>query len=375
MQLDRGILSNDRILRIRVLANGNAISSHGKLPEQAPDDTPVEKLILKARNSIFDEELHYELHREARNYANQGIRCIGDRILLPYEGEKQIEIDLLSSTDEELLACSEDLVSSTIAMSLRILLSHAHRQNLHRRSQRPPVIKEGETPRPIYSILKPIVENLQHHATLQQLKQFLNRLSETLSAAALSLKIKVPTTPYKLPSTTLSAAISSTETLINSLTIPLQSAFIIQLPSSKTTIKLEMLTSFQPLISGTQFQTSVLVSSPRSNISTSSISTSSFLQLKDNFLHMVKLDILEYLVSRDDGWKTTLVHAGQIKRSREGRQERIALHLEEDGLRMDWAWFRNVGGNHQDGRIGWSAGINHGGNTRGLLGAIEGCFT
>lgn len=375
MQLDRGILSNDRILRVRVLANGNAISSHGKLPEQASDDTPVEKLILKARNSIFDEELHYELHREARNYANQGIRCIGDKILLPYEDEKQIEIDILSSTDEELTACSEYLVSSTIAMSLRILLSHAHRQNLHRRSQRPPVIKEGETPRPIYPILKPIVENLQYHSTLKQLKQFLNRLNETLSAAALSLKIEVPTTPYKLPSTTLSAAISSTEALISSLTIPLQSVFIIQLPSSKTIIKLETLTSFQPLISGTQFQTSVLVSSPRSNISTSSISTSSFLQLKENFLHMVKLDILEYLVSRDDGWKTTLVHAGQIKRSREGRQERIVLHLEEGGLRMDWAWFGNVGENHQDGRIGWSAGINYGDNTRGLLGAIEGCFT
>lgn len=375
MQLDRGVLSKDRILRIRVLANGNAISSHGKLPEQASEDTPVEKLILKARNSIFDEELHYELHREARNYANQGIRCIGDKILLPYENEKQIEIDILSSTDEELPPCSEDLVSSTIAISLRILLSHAHRQNLRRRSQRPPVIKEGETPRPIYSILKPIVENLQHLSTLKQLKQFLDRLSETLSAAALSLKIEVPTTRYKLPSKTSSVAMSSTEALVSVLTVPLRSAFTIHLPSSKTTIKLETVTSFQPLVSGTNFQISVLVSSPGSNISTSSIPTSSFFQLKDNFLHLVKLDILEYLVSRGDGWKTTLVHAGQIKRLREGRQERIVLHLEEDCLRMDWAWAGNVGGNHQDGRIGWGAGINPGDNTRGLLGAIEGCFT
>lgn len=372
MQLDRGVLSKERILRIRILANGNAISSHGKLPEQALDDTPVEKLILKARNSIFDEELHYELHREARNYANQGIRCIGDKILLPYENEKQIEIDLLSSTDEELPPTSEDLVSSTIAMSLRILLSHAHRQNLRRRSQRPPVIKEGETPRPIYSILKPIVENLQHLSILQQLKQFLDKLSQTLSAAGLNLKIQVPTTPYKLSSTTSSAAVSRTEALISTLIIPLRSAFTIHLPSSKTSIKLETLTSFEPSISGTKFQTSVLVSSPESNISTSSIPTSSLLQLKENFLHLVKLDILEYLVSRDDGWKIKLAHEGQMKRSRKGWQERIVLHLGEDGLRMDWA--RNFGGNHQDGRVKWGAGIKPGDNPWGLLAAIEGCF-
>lgn len=80
-------------------------------------------------------------------------------------------------------------------------------------------------------------------------------------------------------------------------------------------------------------------------------------------------------MSRDDGWKITLAHAGQIKRSREGRQEMIVLHLEEDGLRIDWAWAGNVGGNHQNGRIGWGAEKNPGDNTMGLLEAIEGCFT
>lgn len=80
-------------------------------------------------------------------------------------------------------------------------------------------------------------------------------------------------------------------------------------------------------------------------------------------------------MSRDDGWKTTLAHAGQIKRSREGRQEMIVLHLEEDGLRIDWAWAGNVGRNHQNGRIGWGAEKNPGDNAMGLLEAIEGCFT
>lgn len=79
-------------------------------------------------------------------------------------------------------------------------------------------------------------------------------------------------------------------------------------------------------------------------------------------------------MSRNDGWKTTLAHAGQIKRSREGQQERIVLQLEEDSLKIDWAWVGNADVNHQNGRIGWSAGINPGDNTRGLLEAIEGCF-
>lgn len=78
------------------------------------------------------------------------------------------------------------------------------------------------------------------------------------------------------------------------------------------------------------------------------------------------------MVSRDEGWKITAAHAGQIDRSREGMQERIVLNLGEDGLRMDWARVRNFNGNRQAGRIRWSAATE---NTIGLLGAVERCFT
>ncbi len=377
VELDRGVLSTNRVLRIRILDSGKPTSTHGKVFEQtfdstqASDSTPVETLILNARNSIFDEELHYELHREARKYANQGIRCIGDKILLPSKNEEQIEIDLVSSSDRESPSSSEEIVSNFIAISLRILLSHAHRENLRRRSKPPQQITEGETPRPVYSILKPIVENLQHRSTLQLMQGFFNQLIRILSAAGLKLRVEEPTSPYKLTGSIPSA--STTESLINTFADPLRSAFTIHLPSDLTIIKLETITSFQPPQSGTQFLSSLLSFPSGSTISTMppTISTSSLAHIKDTFLHFVKLDILQIIASPNpgvDGWKVSSAEAGLIRRtSDDGAQDRIVLDLEEDFLNLDWSRSGKV-----EGRRCWNCSSC--GEPQGLLDAIEETF-
>lgn len=108
-----------------------------------PGDGSVEKEICSARDSIFDEELHHEIHREARNLVNQGVRCVDNSVLIPFETDKQIEIDLVPTKD----SASEDIYNSSsvvanIAASLRILLSYAHRQSLRNRSEKPPPLRE-----------------------------------------------------------------------------------------------------------------------------------------------------------------------------------------------------------------------------------------
>ena len=236
ISLDRGLRSSgDRILRVRILQQGKPIASSttGSKDASAKDDS-VTKEILKARNSIFDEELHHELHREARRLVNQGVRCIGAQVLLPYKSDEQIEIDLVSLEDEDLEApASDSTIADGIALSLRILLSHAHRQNLHRRSQIPPPLRDTKPPRPIYALLKPVIEYLQHQSNVASLQHLLNNLNIILSAAALPFSFNEPTSPYNF------AAISTTspkkpsksstfeEPLLQTLTSPLHSTIII----------------------------------------------------------------------------------------------------------------------------------------------------
>jgi hypothetical protein len=59
------------------------------------ESASIENLILQARNSVYEEELFYELSREARQLANQGVRTIEDTIVLSLGDTTQILIDLI----------------------------------------------------------------------------------------------------------------------------------------------------------------------------------------------------------------------------------------------------------------------------------------
>lgn len=311
----------------------------------------METLILNARNSIYDEELQHELHREARNDVSHGIRCIDGKITMPYEGEKHIEIDLLSSTDND--ACfsnyegkSDKRVADSIAISLRILLSHAHRQNLHRRSQLPPRITENKTPRPLHAILRPILENLQHHSKLKSLVVFLNRVAQTLSSAGLSLNVGEPTLPYNLKtffSAPSNQPISAMEALVNAVILPLQSSVTIHLPSTFTTIKIEVHTSLQAPFAGTSFQSSILSSAPGSIIATMPplMRPSRVTDLEAHIMHLVQLDILGFLASNPDagsGWTIASPHAGLMSRTNKktGTSDCVYVGLEKESLHTEW---------------------------------------
>lgn len=388
VNLDRGMRSSkDRVLRVRVLNQGKPTGSHGKVPDHVFDGAPVETLILNARNSIFDEELHHELHREARIYPNHGIRCIDDRIFLPFTDQKEIEIDLLSSTTDETsinLDLSDSLVAGSIAISLRVLLLHAHRQNLHRRSLPPPRITENKTPRPVHAILRPIVENLQHRSAMDSLQKFLNQVSEPLLAAGLNLGIEEPTSPYHLKTslTTTAPSISVTEAFINALAIPLQSSITISLPSGLTTVKLEIRTSLQHPFWGTTLQSSILSSQSGSTMARipQLMQTTSPAALEDHVLHLVQLDILSLLASsRDIGDKWTIVSplAGLLDRTNKstGISDRISISVGKDHLISHWQ--RRGQGLNLVGTQNWKSSIRQSSKeskVRGLLATVREAF-
>ena len=163
LSLDRGLRSGGyRRLQVRILQRGVPIGASTEKKQDNERGSAIAKQILQARDSIFDEELHLEIHREARNLLNQDVRCKDSKILVPFEKDKQFEIDLVDIGRglHDSLAKSH-VAANSILIALRLFLCEAHRQNLQNRSQVPPPLTgEGKRPRPVYGILKPIMETL-----------------------------------------------------------------------------------------------------------------------------------------------------------------------------------------------------------------------
>lgn len=336
--------SGDRALRVRILQDGIPIASHFRILEQDNKQTPVVQRLLQARDSIYDEELHHELHREARNYINQGVRCIDSKILIPHETGKEIEIDLVSSMNEEFV--NDDLMCKGIALALRILLSSAHHQNLRQRSQIPSPLREGINPLQVYIILRPILEYLQHQSQIQKIAIILNLVAKNFSRASLPLDVKEPEPSYfftRLPPDTNLETLAPTERLVRLFTTPLESSITVLFPSQSTAFKIEAHTSLQPPFLGTEWRCTIIDPAPTSLIAKMPISgrLPSLGALEDHLLHLVELELASWLVSDErigKGWKVTSLHACQLGRGVQepAMSQTIVVSVRKNQLHLRW---------------------------------------
>ena len=329
---------------MRLLHQGKPIASSVRVSETLFVDDSVEMEILNARNSIFDEELHHELHREARTLVNQGVRCIGSSILTPLETGKQLEIDLLSPED----TAPEDNIGSNpmvenAAIALRILLSHAHRQNLRLRSQNPPPVREAKPARRLYPILKPIVEFLQHRSYVQSIQAFLEEIRATMRQAGLLLAVETIGSPYNFTNVSAEAVssgqFSTIDSLIQLFFSPIRTTIAIQSVDEQTVNNIDVNTSLSAPNLGTTFDVNKTFL-PKSSKSTSLQPTqlSSLAALEDHIAYLITSSILQHLLSICSGWRTFAPHHSSIMRNRPGVRDRevVTLVLAKGQLSMTW---------------------------------------
>lgn len=348
ISLDRGLRSSgDQILRVRILQQGKPIASSTKVSKDTSEDDSVTKEILNARNSIFDEELHHELHREARNLVNQSVRCIGGRVLLPYENDKQIEIDLVSLEDEDPEAPTGDsTIADAIALSLRILLSHAHRQNLQRRSQIPPPLRETKSTRPIYPLLKPIIEHLQHQSEVASLQHFLQNLHKVLSAADLPFTFTAPAPAHNLAAITSPSSNpnqSIIDTLLQTLLSPLNTLTTLHLPVSPTTATITTHTTLLPPHYSTTHILTIQTPHPSTPLAFLPTPThpTTLSALKSHILHALTLSTLQRTAATFPTWHaaSSLLHNATLSRTKEKSHgaEKASICVTEEKLSLKWS--------------------------------------
>ena len=333
------------------------IASAISTTEDLAGEASVAKLLLQARNSIYDEELHHELHREARILVNQGVRCLGEVIHLPYENDKQVLFDLISYDDaveSSENGTDEDIVvARAVALTARLFLSHFHRKNLRRRSQPPPPLTERRPPRPIYSILRLILSHLQHRSNIASMRDFLSEIRSSLAAAGLTFKydeaasmsIDLP----GIPAIVAKSGIPFAEVLGNSLSAPSQSRITLVLPSKSTNIVISVRTHLSAPHFGTDYAVTIDSCPPNSAISktpgTMIFSVAS--DAEDHVLHLLTLDLVSIVASTrlNNMWTIRLPQSGELrmtpKEKGKGSSKWMAVIAERWKLEVQWG-FSNV---------------------------------
>ncbi|KAI9782781.1 MAG: RNA polymerase II mediator complex subunit [Candelina submexicana] len=374
--LDQGLSSSQpKAVRVRVQKYDTIIGT-STLPNIHTETEPsVEDLILRARNTIFEEELFHEITREARVLANQGVRNPGSTIQIPTSEHQSVLVDLVQ-LDEALPQANittSNTLAESIALSLRILLSYAHRQALRRRSQLPPPITERKRPIPVHAILRPILSHLQHTASLSTLTDFLATLSHPVHSASLSFTTTTTTTTTTVSSLLdLSKSAKATakpqsptvETLVETLSRPLESTTTITLPSS-TTVTLKMRTHL-----GTTYE---LTSPPSSMLSADlppSMHFTSPSELRSYILYIVTLSLVSLVASYSPsaspespnkdvaiidggeiGWDPSL-QVGELTKAfnKFGRSKLLIVEVGLEKLGLRWGW---IDGKGENGAFDW----------------------
>ncbi|EER44922.1 RNA polymerase II mediator complex component SRB4 [Histoplasma capsulatum H143] len=303
--LDRGLQARKpRSLRVRVQHAGRIVGASKIVPlELAPGNDAIENHIRLTRDALYEEELFHELNREAPPLY---CTCIESK-------ENLIQLQLTLSTNSnryDKQGHAEDALAETVAQSLRILLSHAHRQKYRCRTQMPPPVTSKRRANPEYSLLRPIVCYLQHKSALEWLKLSLSNITRTLQLAGLNCKynisplvsVKFPLVDASNPSPWELDTPPFVERLVNSFLTPFESIVTGTFLSPASSFKILIVTNISPSAFGTEFEIgSNISSSPRTKSSSSRFGLRDDLQ--QLLLHLFTTDLV-YLIpnlARDAG--------------------------------------------------------------------------
>nr|OQO20289.1 hypothetical protein B0A51_10474 [Rachicladosporium sp. CCFEE 5018] len=198
ISLERGIGVKPKGLRVSVIRDDQVVGS-SYIPSVADSsETTLESRIRRARDSIFDEELHREMLLECRTMAAVGVRLEGSAINVPCSVDadartNRVELDLVplsAETGTQLnVENSDDTLAQALALACRLLLTQAHRDRLQARSTTPPPLAERKAVKPVLKILRPIAAFLSHNMAMKSINAHLDKTSTLLLRASVKSQI------------------------------------------------------------------------------------------------------------------------------------------------------------------------------------------
>lgn len=178
--LNRAIEKNYRYVRVRILTNIDGIFSLTgqltfKYPDRRPDEAELTYDIDMARYFLFEEDLFYQLTREAKSLINYNVSIISDKIILEINNEI-IEIELVSYDNDDDLDYQNINQFSTlnnqkchkILVCLKIMLCCYYKYNLLLKQKMPTQLTKWKLNHSHPLILRPLLGNIRHELNLNR---------------------------------------------------------------------------------------------------------------------------------------------------------------------------------------------------------------
>lgn len=339
-------------MRLRIFQHGREVASFsGNSKDQS--DASLEQEILNARDDIYDSELFHELRREAQLLTNQGVQCTHDTIVLPYDKDKQIEISLPPTHDSPTEPSdnhTETALLKDLLLTFRLLLSQAHLQSLEERSQPPPPIQGGPQARPVYAILKPILEILSHRTHVLGVDSILRRLQGSMRKTGLPFNIS--TSRVDSQTSSVPPGSSRPQAVADFIASLINTQFDLSFPDSASSstedLTIKVSTSIAPPTFGTRYEVFQASEKVTSNSTNTTFSALNDLQLEIEYRLQ---SILRLHVLSIPGWKDAKLGARWIHReSRKGGgvKEDVAIDVERGEVKV--AVMRKDGVNNRGGQ-------------------------
>ncbi|KAI1747452.1 subunit 17 of mediator complex-domain-containing protein [Xylaria castorea] len=178
--------------RIRITIKnkkGGMVTDRSPLPGRIPDDAPLKDRVREARNTIFHQELWYELNREARVMLAHDIYYDGAAITWRQSPETELmfTIEDLEEQDDTNANFSEGIRSSTAAfIFLQFLLFQSHRQNYYKRTSLSPSVRQTDSNNSTYNILRSFISRFEYFRNSADFGGYLDKLVHMLRHAGIS---------------------------------------------------------------------------------------------------------------------------------------------------------------------------------------------
>lgn len=193
--LDPALALKPKTFRVRVTIDGEITGTSQLSVQRDMRDHSIEESIQLARDSLFEEELYYEMSMETRQLLAYGVEFRDSVIKLdaPQMGNTSQRLKLLIDCiprDEPIAdgqRQSHDWLAQNVAEGLRLLLAHEHSMRLYRRSQVPPPLTARTQEKPPPPLLRTLLAVFRHLESVDSLYVYLETVTRTLNSAGLDV--------------------------------------------------------------------------------------------------------------------------------------------------------------------------------------------
>jgi mediator of RNA polymerase II transcription subunit 17 len=236
MSFQTGLNKRTKVVRVSLysVVNGERVfEGSSKSPEILPERS-VQNEIINARNLLFEEELFFEMAKEARGLVSHRVRIVNGKIVVKLFDEI-LEIEFVSpeptadedgkdatleestnETNENNITTNEDNKNnmaedeemtdappavkisrraSLISTTFHILLCYAHRKNLETKASVPKPLntKEKKSKSALY-ILRPLIAHILHHKIIARTHKTIELISQNIVNLQVSSELVEATT-------------------------------------------------------------------------------------------------------------------------------------------------------------------------------------